>query len=65
MRPAPVASCGYGTIFQYSATGETVAGNTKCGRSKNDNNPYGSGSVNPALLVLLLGGLGWVRRRRD
>ena len=57
--------CGYGTIFQYSATGETVAGNTKCGRSRNSNNPYGSGSVNPALLVLLLGGLGWVRRRRD
>jgi uncharacterized repeat protein (TIGR03803 family) len=55
-------SCGYGTVFQYSAAGETVTGNTKCGRKKGDN-AYGSGAVTPALL-LLLGGFGWVRRRR-
>jgi hypothetical protein len=54
-------SCGAGTIFQYSAAGETVTGNTKCGRKKS--NAYGSGAITPALL-LLLGGFGWARRRR-
>jgi uncharacterized repeat protein (TIGR03803 family) len=56
-------SCGYGTVYQYSAAGTEVTGNTKCGRKKGDNNAYGGGAVAPALL-LLLGGLGWMRRRR-
>ena len=53
--------CGYGTIFRYSGAGDTVTGNTRCGQSNNNNN--GGGSLGPALLVLL-GGIGWVRRRR-
>jgi len=56
-------ACSSGTIYQYSAAGEKVTGNTKCGQKKNSN-AYGSGAVTPALL-LLLGGLGWIRRRRD
>ncbi len=53
--------CGYGTVFRYSAAGDTVAGNTKCGRSNKDN---GGGAGGPAV-VLLLGTLAWLRRRRD
>jgi uncharacterized repeat protein (TIGR03803 family) len=55
-------SCGFGTIYRYSATGDTVTGNTRCGRKKNDNG-YGGGAGGPALL-LLLGGLACLRQRR-
>ena len=51
--------CGQGTLFQFSLTGDTVNGNTNCGRSDS-----GSGSTAPGLL-LLLGALGLVRRRRQ
>ena len=53
--------CGSGTIFRYSSAGDTVAGNTKCGQKKS--NSYGSGATGPVAL-LLIGGLGWARRRR-
>lgn len=57
-------NCSYGTIFRYSSTGDTVTGNTKCGyKKKNPYNSSGGGTVEPALL-LLLGGLGFARRRR-
>lgn len=53
--------CGQGTLYYFSFTGDTVEGNTRCGRRRNDNN--GGGSMGPALL-LLLGLLGGVRRFR-
>jgi uncharacterized repeat protein (TIGR03803 family) len=52
-------SCGYGTLWRYSAAGDTVTGNTKCGRTKSDQN--GGGGVG-FLLLTLLGGLGLYRR---
>jgi uncharacterized repeat protein (TIGR03803 family) len=56
--------CGYGTLYRYSATGDTVAGNADCGNNNNNNNNNnGGGAMGPALL-LLIGGLGWMRRRR-
>jgi uncharacterized repeat protein (TIGR03803 family) len=54
-------NCGQGTIFRYSAAGDTVTGNTNCGQKKK--NQYGGGTVTPAL-VALLGLLGFARRRR-
>jgi MYXO-CTERM domain-containing protein len=54
-------NCGYGTIWRYSAAGDTVTGNTRCGQKRNNNS--GGGSAGLALL-LLLGGLGLLRRRR-
>jgi uncharacterized repeat protein (TIGR03803 family) len=54
-------TCGSGTIFRYSTTGDTVTGNTKCGVKKQS--AYGSGATGPAVL-LLMGGLGLARRRR-
>lgn len=53
--------CGSGTIFRYSSTGDTVQGNTRCGQKKNSNS--GGGVTGPAVL-LLIGGVGWARRRR-
>jgi uncharacterized repeat protein (TIGR03803 family) len=52
--------CGYGTIYNYSAAGDEVDGNTKCGSSNNNDN--GGGSTGAGFLVLL-GGLAWARRR--
>ena len=52
--------CGQGTLFHYSSTGDTVAGNTTCGQKKNNS---GGGSAAPGLLALL-GTLGLSRRRR-
>ncbi len=52
--------CNQGTLFSYSATGATVAGNTTCGQKKNNS---GGGSIAPGLL-LLFGALGLARRRR-
>ena len=54
-------NCGYGTIWRYSAAGDTVTGNTRCGRKSNNNS--GGGNVGFGVL-LLLGGLGLLRRRR-
>jgi len=53
-------SCGFGTLYRYSAAGDTVTGNTRCGRRKNNNS--GGGSTGFGVL-LLLGGLAWSRRR--
>jgi MYXO-CTERM domain-containing protein len=52
-------NCSYGTIFRYSLAGDTVSGNTRCGRKKNNS---GGGSAGFAVL-LLLAGLGLLRRR--
>ena len=52
--------CGYGTIFNFSAAGDKVDGNTRCGN--NNNNDNGGGSTGVGLLVLL-GGFAWARRR--
>jgi uncharacterized repeat protein (TIGR03803 family) len=54
--------CGYGAIFRYSGAGDTVSGNTRCGRSKNDD-PYGGGGSGGPALLLLLGTFIWLRRR--
>jgi len=54
--------CASGTLFSYSATGATIAGNTKCGAKKKG---YGSGSTGPEIVLLLVGlGLARPRRRR-
>ncbi|MBK7903258.1 MAG: hypothetical protein IPJ97_10200 [Proteobacteria bacterium] len=52
-------NCGYGTIFRYSLAGDTVTGDTRCGRKKNNS---GGGSAGFAV-VLLFAGLGLLRRR--
>lgn len=52
--------CGQGTLYQLSLTGATVDGIDNCGQRRNSS---GSGSVTPAL-VLLLGALGVARRLR-
>lgn len=52
-------NCGYGTVFRYSLAGDTVSGNVKCGRKKNNS---GGGSAGFAVL-LLFAGLGLLRRR--
>lgn len=54
-------NCGYGTLWRYSAAGDTVTGNTRCGQKKSNQNS-GGGSAGFALLALL-GGLGLYRRR--
>ena len=54
-------SCGQGTLYRFSFDGDTVTGNTRCGRRKN--NDSGGGSTAPALL-LILGVLGFARRMR-
>lgn len=54
-------SCGQGTLYRFSFDGDTVTGNTRCGRRKN--NGSGGGSTGPALL-LVLGVLGLARRVR-
>jgi uncharacterized repeat protein (TIGR03803 family) len=54
-------NCGYGTLYRYSAAGDTVTGNTRCGQ-RNNNNNSGGGSGGFGVL-LLLGGLGLLRRR--
>jgi MYXO-CTERM domain-containing protein len=54
-------SCGQGTLFQYSSTGQTVDGDTSCGRKKRSK---GGGGTTPAVLALLaLLGLAGLRRR--
>lgn len=53
--------CGQGALYYFSFTGDTVEGNTSCGRRRNNNN--GGGSSGPELL-LLLGLLGGMRRFR-
>jgi uncharacterized repeat protein (TIGR03803 family) len=55
-------SCRYGTVFRYSLAGDTVTGNTRCGQKKNNNS--GGGSAGFAV-ILLLAGLGLLRRRTD
>jgi MYXO-CTERM domain-containing protein len=55
--------CGYGTLYRYSATGDTVAGNADCGGNNNNRNNDNGGGATGALLLLLFGGLGWWRRR--
>jgi uncharacterized repeat protein (TIGR03803 family) len=56
--------CGYGAIWRYSGAGDTVEGNTRCGRGGgNNNNNNGGGSFGWGALALL-GGLGALRRRR-
>ena len=52
-------NCSYGTVFRYSLAGDTVTGNTRCGRKNNDS---GGGSAGFAV-VLLFAGLGLLRRR--
>jgi uncharacterized repeat protein (TIGR03803 family) len=52
-------NCSYGTLWRYSAAGDTVTGNTRCGQKKN--NSSGGGSFGFGIL-LLLGGLGLARR---
>jgi MYXO-CTERM domain-containing protein len=54
-------NCGYGTIWRYSAAGDTVTGNTRCGQKRNNNS--GGGNAGFAVLLLLVG-LGLLRRRR-
>jgi uncharacterized repeat protein (TIGR03803 family) len=56
---ANAGNCSYGTIFRYSLAGDTVTGNTRCGRKKNNS---GGGSAGFAV-VLLFAGLGLLRRR--
>jgi uncharacterized repeat protein (TIGR03803 family) len=51
-------NCSYGTVFRYSLAGDTVTGNTRCGRKKNNS---GGGSAGLAL-ILLFSGLGLLRR---
>ena len=55
---ANTGNCSYGTIFRYSLAGDTVTGNTSCGRKKNN-----SGGGSAGFAVLLLAGLGLLRRR--
>jgi MYXO-CTERM domain-containing protein len=55
--------CGYGAIWRYSAAGDTVTGNTRCGQGSGNNNNDGGGSFGWATLALL-GALGALRRRR-
>jgi len=52
--------CGtvYGAIYRWSAAGTQFSGNTTCGVRRDD----GGGATGPALLILL-GGLAWLRRR--
>jgi MYXO-CTERM domain-containing protein len=52
--------CGtaYGAIYRWSAAGTQYSGDTTCGIVDDD----GGGATGPALL-LLLGGLAWLRRR--
>jgi uncharacterized repeat protein (TIGR03803 family) len=57
--------CGYGAIFRYSAAGDTVENDRKCGTGGgNNNNNSGGGSGGPGL-VLLLGAFAWLRSRRS
>lgn len=53
-------NCGYGTLFRYSAAGDTVTGNTRCGQRNNNNSGGGASGFG---ILLLLGGLGMLRRR--
>ncbi len=55
-------NCSYGTIWRYSAAGDTVTGNTRCGQKKNNNNNGGGGGHFGFGLLVLLGGLGLYRR---
>jgi MYXO-CTERM domain-containing protein len=54
-------SCGYGTLWRYSAAGDTVTGNTRCGQKKSNQN--GGGGHAGLVLLALLGALGLRRRR--
>jgi uncharacterized repeat protein (TIGR03803 family) len=54
-------SCGYGSLFRYSAAGDTIEGNRRCGRSSNNNNGGGTAGLG---LLALLGALALGRRRR-
>ena len=54
-------NCGYGTLWRYSAAGDTVTGNTKCGQKKSDQNGGGGGVG--FFVLALLGSLGLYRRR--
>lgn len=55
------SNCGFGSVYQFSLTGDTVTGITNCGRKKKNDN--GGGSTTPGLL-LLLGGMLVARRLR-
>ena len=57
------ANCGFGSIYQFSLTGDTVSGITNCGRKKKNNS--GGGSTTPGLLLLLGGALVARRLRRS
>ncbi len=52
--------CSQGTLFHYSSIGEKVSGDTSCGQKKKS---QGGGALSPGLL-LMLGALGFARRRR-
>ncbi len=52
-------NCSYGTVFRFSLAGDTVTGNTQCGRRKNNSGGGSAGLV----VVLLFAGLGLLRRR--
>ncbi|HET9693370.1 MAG TPA: choice-of-anchor tandem repeat GloVer-containing protein, partial [Steroidobacteraceae bacterium] len=54
--------CGNGAIYRYSGAGASYEGSDRCGRSGNNNND-GGGHGGP-VLVLLLGSLAWLRRRK-
>jgi MYXO-CTERM domain-containing protein len=54
-------ACGYGTLFRYSAAGDTIEGNRSCGRSSNNDNGGGTAGLG---LLALLGALALGRRRR-
>jgi uncharacterized repeat protein (TIGR03803 family) len=54
-------ACGYGTLFRYSAAGDTIEGDRRCGRSNNNDNGGGTAGLG---LLALLGALALGRRRR-
>jgi uncharacterized repeat protein (TIGR03803 family) len=54
-------NCGYGTLWRYSAAGDTITGNTRCGQKKSNQNSGGGGAG--LALLALLGALGLYRRR--
>lgn len=53
------SSCGYGSIYRYSAAGDTVTGDTSCGNSNDD----GGGGAGGPVLLLMLGTLLALRRK--
>ena len=53
--------CSYGTLYRFSFAGDTVTGNTRCGRRRN--NDGGGGGTAPVLLFLI-GTMAALRRTR-